>query len=867
MISLRCARACRETRHTVTQRAPQASRFRIQRVSPTRGGRSPERHASPTTLMKPISWIDAACELLCSGLVLYLPLAFGGVLAQSSFVLVLVGSALALLTATRLILAKDESHAPRIFLPIAGFLALALLQICPLPLELARTIAPANARILTDLASNPEPISGALASLKLSFYPHGTLLDVRILFALVATFAAAVQIYSKRAAIERLLLALSMSGSLVAALGVAQVITGAKGIYWTFPGGTYRSGPFVHYGHYAQFLNLSIGASLALLLARVSGRLGSVSFDVEMLVQDLRSPGRALDRWLAASIGLAIVAIGLSTSRNGLLSLCIAGALTVFVMHRRKFVTGLAWPAAALLLAATLTLFAFGFDPLIDRLGTLGKLDEMGSTRLALLSDTMTLWKTMPILGAGLGAFEYSFPQFDTSTRPGTAAHAENQYAEVLADVGILGFLFVAVVSFIVIRGILASTKSRDFVTRACAYGSAYALLAVGIHATTDFGLRIPAVAIGATLLAGLTIAIRVGRASTRRTARPASRIGLATLMTAIGVALAAQAPDAHETWRAQVAWNHATRAQAVASKARELPDSREFDMITELAESATKAQANDIDYAFWALAYRWQAAVAKAIENEEDYRTSEELKKLAQTLVPKLLELRSLAPTYGQLWTMAGQLARRYLGDERGADWIKRGFDLAPHHPATCLAFAELGAARGEDKDIVAQRFRRAMSMGARWERVLRAVLVDTVDVDLARLIAKGNAKLLYSLARQLEGEPQHTRAFEDVRRDALTIWAQQAAAGTIRENHAYLELGRDALTNGANREAITYLRQYLRKSFKSKARVDLAKALAAIGEDEDARRELRTALRYNPSNPSATRLLRQLQSKGSAK
>lgn len=700
--------------------------------------------------------------------------------------------------------------------------------------------------------------------MRLSFYPHGTLVDLRILLALVAVFFTALQVYSKRAAAERVLAVISITGSLVAALGIAQVITGAKGIYWTYPGGQIRSGPFVHYGHYAQFLNLSIAASLALFLLRATRRLGRVEFGVEELVHDLRTPGRGFDRWLAISIGVAIAAIGLSTSRNGILSLCIAGAVTIFAMQRARFVRGLAWPAIMMLLAATLTLFAFGFDPLIERLETLSNLEDASSTRFALLADTVSLWQSLPVFGAGLGAFEYSFPMFDTSSRPGTAAHAENQYAEVLADVGLVGFVLIAVVTFAVVRAIVFGARSRDGSRRASAYGIGFGILAVATHATTDFGLRTPPVAMAATLVCGLVTTMNSRSPSSERPTRRASA-SLAMIATvALVAALLVQTPGAHASWCAQAEWTRAENAGKAALKGRQIAKSDHFENIAAAAKRAAQSCPDNIDYAFWSIAYEWQSTVVRAHENEQDSESSDALPALASRSVPDLLTLRNIAPSYGQLWSMAGQLAQTYDGNAKGKDWIERGFRVAPHHTATCLAYADLGLNDDTiDEENAATRYRRALRMGASWQRVMNTLSTQANGVELIQLVARDNPKRLLTAARHLRKMELPEAEVQALEIAAREVWRSAEARGSKLSVQANTFLARAAHRDRDYATAIRYCRRALKSSYSNLVRIDLARALIANGERTEALRELRIAQRQHPKRQDIRRLIRDLSSR----
>lgn len=832
--------------------------------------------------------IDASIEALLASLVLYLPFAFGGVLAQSSLVLVLVALVLAALLLARNFfrLARGTAGSGALIaLPMLLFVGLAVLQWAPLPMGLASLLAPQHAARSADLIGD----AGAkVETLRLSLVPHATLLDLRVLLALCIAFFAGLAVFGERRRSRRFLLVLSLCGSAVAVLGVAQIITGAEGIYWSFPGGSGRSGPFVHYGHYAQFLNLSIGATLALLLQRMLENRGKRSLDADDLIAELRSSGRGFDRWLATSIGLAIIAILMSTSRNGIISLGVAGAITVFAMHRSRFVRGVAWPALALMLVSLLVLFGFGFDPVLDRMQTLSDIESASADRVALLGDTLSLIAHAPVVGSGLGSFEHAFPAFDTTMRPGTAAHAENQYAELMAETGVLGFLLMLVTAGLIARAIFVATRSKRGAQRAMAYGAAFGLLAVAFHATTDFGLRIPAVAFAATLMAAAAVAAaqRAERATlaSEGQAEPAQRASLRLLtQVAIAVLFALalwQAPGAWRSYEASRAWRRAENLERETYAAKQLGDDAHFTAMTEAAREAASLDPQNIDYRFWALAHEWRAAVARsaraaaeAAAPSDDAKA--ELKDLGQRLVPELLALVPLAPTYGQTWSMAGQLALAYPRSdddrEKGVRWIRRGFELAPQHPATCLALAELSlyapdASAAKTVEDRAKLFERALRMGVRWTRVLTTVLGQHQDVTLAHAIAKGNATLLSDLATRLEKLPGFADAAPPIRADAFAIWRQQVDDGTLQAPGAFLSLAREADRTANHEDAVRFYHRYLRSNFPSLERLNLARVLARMERFDDAIRELNIVLRHHPLRKDAKALLVEYEGKAIA-
>ncbi|MCA8971830.1 MAG: O-antigen ligase family protein [Planctomycetes bacterium] len=863
------------------------------------------------TRRPPPDRIDVAIEALLSSLAVYLPFAFGGVLAQSTLVLVAAAVVLSLLLVVRNVLLWRSGSlvsGTAIVLPMLGFVGLVLLQFVPLPTSVASLVAKTHvARELALLGDGP------VDALRLSLVPYGTLADLRIVLSVCIGFLAAIHVFRHKRAQRRFLTVLSFAGSAVAVLGILQIVTTAKGIYWTYPGGSLRSGPFVHYGHYAQFLNLSIGATIALLLGRMLEGRGKRRLEAEDLMAELRASAHGFERWLAFSLALAIIAIAMSSSRNGVISLGVSGAITVFMMHRSHFVRGVAWPALALLLVSALVLFGFGFDPVIERMETLGDLESASADRVALLGDTMRMIGDSPIVGSGLGSFEYAFPSFDTTMRPGTAAHAENQYAEVLAETGIVGFALVLVTAVLIGRVLVRAARGRRGSMRAAAYGSAFGLIAVAIHATTDFGLRIPAVAWNSAMLAGIGVAAGLRERDTALVEDGAERLPWArtTLVATAVFGLLAlwQLPAALRGWSASRAWRQAESLEREVYSAKTLQDVERYDEITNAAHAAAELDPTNIDYRFWSLAHEWRAAVVRAARQSEgsdaernaarDDATSdnsdnatatgtkgsgeqaasnalhtrnEALTELAHRLVPELLALRSLAPTYGQLWSMAGQLALRYPrnADDRanGVAWIRRGFEVAPQHPATCLAIAELSledpeASTAKTTGERASLFRRALRMGVRWTRVLQSVLAQQRDIELAHEIAKGNPTMLSDLARRVEQVPEFADRATAIRTDAFAIWRRQVDDGTLASAGALVSLAREADRTENNEDAIRFYGQYLRTNYASPERVRLAVVLGRVGKWDEATRELQVVLNQNPLNRQAKALLVEYEKK----
>jgi O-antigen ligase len=114
------------------------------------------------------------------------------------------------------------------------------------------------------------------------------------------------------------------------------------------------------------------------------------------------------------------------------------------------------------------------------------------SNRLAIWRATISLIKDNPITGVGLGAYSTAIPRYHDASGTWIPEEAHNDYLELLATGGIIGF------SLVVWFGIVCYRRGRrnllspgDQFSRAARLGSLIGLTGVGIHSHVDFGLHI----------------------------------------------------------------------------------------------------------------------------------------------------------------------------------------------------------------------------------------------------------------------------------------------------------------------------------------------------------------------------------------
>jgi hypothetical protein len=495
--------------------------------------------------------LDIAFETVLYALLAFMPFAFGVVHAWSRLIVLLAAASLLALQAARFLI--DKSARPVFswaLLPLALFILVPVLQWIPLPAGVVRFLSPNTYQTKTELLSRlpVPPISSRIevykakgvdsietesqsnssfhksqfsilnsGKMSLSFYPYATSNGFRLVLAVATVFLVTLQYFTTPHRIKRLLAWITAVGGAAALLAILQDITRTDKIFWIVPAGhrVAEAGPFVNHNNYGQFINLSMGAALALIFIKfhelLKGRTrprhavpdkdksnGLIdAHDPVMLLSDiagyLTGPR---SRWFWCTLAMIILSaasVFLSLTRGGMLTLLIAAAFTTLLLTTRGSIRGRGWIMALMALGAFICVLWIGFDAVYDRLATLSDLERAQGGRWQIVQDIATAWTKFPAFGTGLDTHLYVYPVFDRSTIPSLAAHAENEYAQLAEEMGLAGLLpmilFGVLVGFAYVRCI---RRSQTPICSA-AYGLGFGLLAILLHSLSDFGQHLPA--------------------------------------------------------------------------------------------------------------------------------------------------------------------------------------------------------------------------------------------------------------------------------------------------------------------------------------------------------------------------------------
>lgn len=253
---------------------------------------------------------------------------------------------------------------------------------------------------------------------------------------------------------------------------------------------------FVNRNHFALLVEMTLGLLTGILLK------GALSVRFKILI--------------AALMGILVFALITANSRGGLVSLAaisIFAALAQVFTGRKAFgrvapedrfrrrVSHFARRAFAAFAICTviLGLLAFavvfvGGDRVLTRVERLKNEIEPARdgqvNRIIIWASTVELVKEKPLFGHGFGGFGAAITSHDPSTGDFPLEQAHNEYLEILAGGGIVGFLLFAIFGVLAVRRIVANLRSGDPARRSSCFGATIGLFGALVHSFVDFGLH-----------------------------------------------------------------------------------------------------------------------------------------------------------------------------------------------------------------------------------------------------------------------------------------------------------------------------------------------------------------------------------------
>lgn len=363
-------------------------------------------------------------------------------------------------------------------------------------------LLPLPAGVLAAVSAQTVDVVDGVAPLRLTLDAQQTQLYAALSFAYWSIFIVVLLTVRNGRRLEHLAMLMVASGVFQAVLGVFLFSLGAKySLFFSDVIHDNVKAAFVNRNSMAGYMELCLSVGIGLMIARLgndSGRLRNWRSRVTVVIDFLLSEKMRLRLMLV----IMVIALVLTRSRMGntafFAAMLIVGVLAIILSWRTA-------PKTIVLIASLVIIDVVvvgtwvGLEKVVNRVQETsftmegdGR-EESVELRQDAAVHALALVKDFPLFGTGAGTFYNAYLAYRTP-REGYFDHAHNDYVEIAADFGLIGFgllgTFVLLTAACAIR-IMA--KRRSSMPRGIAFGSLMAMVALMIHSSVDFNLQIPA--------------------------------------------------------------------------------------------------------------------------------------------------------------------------------------------------------------------------------------------------------------------------------------------------------------------------------------------------------------------------------------
>jgi O-antigen ligase/tetratricopeptide (TPR) repeat protein len=424
--------------------------------------------------------------ILFSSILIFAPLAFGTV-EQWSMLTVEILIALAVLGYC---IQPPEKSAGLLsvpgLVPLLLLVVWMILQITPLPVSFVMILSPASYKaykpVYDMLEGNPW--------MPLTIYQKGTVLESIRIVSYIFLYVLTIQILSQGERLKQTVKICSWLAIGIAVVTILQKFTSPDKIYWFRPGpfNVHPTGPWINRSQYSGYMEMI--APLVLALTLYYEPVISSKESLRSRIVAFFTTGN-LYIFLGLGFLTLILSVFISLSRGGVIALSLSFPLFFLLSAWKKSrYSGLFFIGITAFLI--LSLAWFGWDPIIERFNAIFKsTGELNIDRFAIWGDTLKVCKDFWLTGSGFGTFVNIFPTYKTIPGNFMYDHAHNDYLELLAEGGMIGFVLTAWFMTAVIReGWKMIGRRRDRYSILISIGALTGIVGMLIHSISDFNMH-----------------------------------------------------------------------------------------------------------------------------------------------------------------------------------------------------------------------------------------------------------------------------------------------------------------------------------------------------------------------------------------
>ncbi|HET8775850.1 MAG TPA: O-antigen ligase family protein [Thermoanaerobaculia bacterium] len=453
-----------------------------------------------------VRFAERGCLTILYAWLVWLPLPFGSIVERARLPLIATPLALCLFACLlRLYATRDRTstalptRASRIWAVGAlGFLGVCALQLVPLAPGMLGVLS-SESHAIWEAASRVASLAGAAprAAWPLTVDPRASLVEWLRLAALFATFITSALMVRTQPRRRALAVCLALAAVFESLYGLREAALQRYEIWgWVNRLVFDRvTGTYVNPNHFAHYLAIVLPMMLFLFasLWRQTGR--GEEKPARRVVMLLERHALAVGFTALAAL-TCLAGLLLSQSRGALATLGAAGLAVAAMLPGRRVLRIAAAASAGVVLIAALALF-LGSERTITRFSPTD-LGQQSVSRGQAAVTAVQIWKRFSLFGSGAGTFARVVSMDQNHDTDRIYHHAHNDYAELAATTGTLGFT-VAMVTLVggyilLVRQTFGEgAHELTFVRRAYQAAALLSLTMAMLHALFDFNFYIPA--------------------------------------------------------------------------------------------------------------------------------------------------------------------------------------------------------------------------------------------------------------------------------------------------------------------------------------------------------------------------------------
>ncbi|MCC5888493.1 MAG: O-antigen ligase family protein [Gammaproteobacteria bacterium] len=320
-------------------------------------------------------------------------------------------------------------------------------------------------------------------------------------------FAAALlitELVHSRERVTTMLWTLLAAAVFQATFAVTRVLSGEMTVLgFDLPRTPTASGTFFNRNHFAAYMVITLSLGIGLMVAQLGDPARSWR-DLLRNFLDTIVSGKAGLRLLLIVLVIALI---MTRSRMGNMGffLSLTGTAVLWAIISRRLSRGFViFLASIIVIDLVLIGTIFGVDQVAERIGDTMAPDATPDARVFFNEVLLPMMREFWVFGTGGGSFWTVFPAFRSEEIFVGLRNAHNDYAQVVIELGLIGAVCLGGFWLICVRGSLGLLQSRDKWFRGMAFGGIMLASYLALHASVEFNLYIPGVAVH--IVAALTL-------------------------------------------------------------------------------------------------------------------------------------------------------------------------------------------------------------------------------------------------------------------------------------------------------------------------------------------------------------------------